>query len=57
MPTRPEACLAASYLVGVVEFVVHEPGDDAGFANRLIPQKDLPCNALESSQVPWPLLD
>ena len=29
----------ASYLVGVVEFVVHEAGDDAGLADGLVPKE------------------
>lgn len=30
-----------AHLVRVVELVIHEPGDDAGLANRLITQEDL----------------
>ena len=33
--------LGALYLIGVVKFVIHKPGDDAGFANRLVSEEDL----------------
>ena len=29
-----------NYLISIVEFVVHEAGDDAGFADGLVPQED-----------------
>ena len=30
------------HLVDTVEFVIHEPRDDAGLPHRLVPKKDLP---------------
>ena len=28
------------YLVSIVELVIHEPSDDAGFSSKLIPKED-----------------
>ena len=29
-----------TYLIGVIEFIVHEASDDAGFAHGLVTQED-----------------